>query len=441
MTQRSEGAILAQKPAAQEHGRRLRLVVALSTLPLFGIVAAFGIAPGTEVETLPVITVVEPLPLPRVEAAPALPVEFSREERVQRGDTIASLLARMEVEDLQALNALRNARGARSLYQLVPGRPATARVGADGRLIELRYLNADGSELTVQREGESIRLSERPAERETRVLMASGEIRSSLFSATDAAGLPDAIAIQIADIFASEIDFHRDLRRGDRFTVVYELSYVRGEPLRAGRVLAAEFVNDGRAHRAVWFQGPGGHAGGYYAPDGKNLRKAFLRSPLEFSRVSSGFSSARYHPVLKEWRAHRGIDYAAPTGTRVRATADGTVAFAGRQGGYGNLVVLQHGGRYSTAYGHLSGFARGLHRGSRVIQGEVIGFVGSTGLATGPHLHYEFRMDGQQRNPLTVAMPAADPVPGHLRAAFDAAAEPLAARLALLAGLNLARLD
>jgi murein DD-endopeptidase MepM/ murein hydrolase activator NlpD len=440
MTQRSEGAILAQKPAAQEHGGRLRWLVALSALPLLGMVAAFGIAPGTQVEPVAVTTVVEALALPPVETTPA-PEEYWREERVQRGDTIASLLARLEVEDQSALDALRSARGARSLYQLVPGQPVMARASEGGRLIELRYLTASGTELAVQRDGDDIRLSEQPADQEVRILMASGEIRSSLFAATDAAGLPDAVAIQIADIFASEIDFHRDLRRGDRFTVVYELSHVRGEPLRAGRVLAAEFVNGGKALRAVWFQRPDGHSGGYYAPDGKSLRKAFLRSPLEFSRVSSGFSNARYHPVLKEWRAHRGIDYAAPTGTRVRATADGVVAFIGPQGGYGNLIVLRHGGRYSTAYGHLSGFAKGLHRGSRVGQGDVIGFVGSTGLATGPHLHYEFRVDGQQRNPLTVAMPAAEPVPGHLRSAFEAAAGPLAARLELLAGVNLARLD
>ncbi|HEX9179299.1 MAG TPA: peptidoglycan DD-metalloendopeptidase family protein [Burkholderiales bacterium] len=412
----------------------------LATLPLFGIVAAFGIAPDTAIDSMPVTTVVERLVLPKVESA-AAPTEYWREERVQRGDTIASLLARLEVQDPAALNVLRATRGARSLYQLVPGRPAMARVGEDGRLMELRYLNASGTELVVLREGDNVSVNEQSAEQQKQTLLASGEIRSSLFAATDAAGLPDSIATQIADVFASDIDFHRDLRKGDRFTVVYEMVNVRGEPLRAGRVLAAEFVNDGKAHRAVWFQGPEGHAGGYYAPDGKNLRTAFLRSPLEFSRVSSGFSSARYHPVLKEWRAHRGIDYAAPAGTRVRATADGMVEFIGRQGGYGNLLVLQHGGRYSTAYGHLKGFAGGLRRGSRVSQGDVIGYVGATGLATGPHLHYEFRLNGEQRNPLTVAMPAAEPVPAHLRAAFEAVAAPLSARLEQLAGLNLARLD
>jgi len=440
MTHRSEGAILAQKAGGQEHRARLRWVVALTSIPLFGIVAAFGIAPDTRVADVPVSTIVEQLAL-SAEHAPAVPPEYWHEERVQRGDTVASLLARLQVDDATAVNALRGAKGARSLYQLVPGRPATARVGEDGSLLELRYLNANGTELTVLREGEGFRLSEQPAATETRALMASGEIRNSLFGATDAAGLPDAIAIQIADIFASEIDFHRDLRKGDRFTVVYESQHVRGEPLRAGRVLAAEFVNDGKSHRAIWFPGEDGQHAGYYAPDGKNLRKAFLRSPLEFSRISSGFSGSRFHPVLKEWRAHRGVDYAAPSGSRVRATAEGTVAFAGWQGGYGNLVILEHPGRHSTAYGHLSGFARGLRKGSRVAQGDAIGFVGMTGLASGPHLHYEFRVDGQQRNPLAVAMPAAEPVPQHLVAAFAAAAEPLSARIAMLAGTNLARLD
>ncbi|HEX6829116.1 MAG TPA: M23 family peptidase, partial [Burkholderiales bacterium] len=251
MTQRSEGAILAQNSSAQEHGRQVRWIVALASLPLFGIVAAFGIAPGTQVESLPVTTVVEQLSLPPVETA-ASPADFWREERIQRGDTIGSLLARLGVEDPSALAALRGAKDTRSLRQLAPGRPAAARVSEEGRLVELRYLGASGTELVVLRDGDEIRLAERAAGQEMRVLMASGEIRSSLFAATDAAGLPDAIAIQLADIFASEIDFHRDLRRGDRFTVVYEHTHVRGEALRAGRVLAAEFVNDGKTHRAVW---------------------------------------------------------------------------------------------------------------------------------------------------------------------------------------------
>ena len=209
--------------------------------------------------------------------------------------------------------------------------------------------------------------------------------------------------------------------------------------MKSGRVLAAEFINQKKSYRAVWFQDKEGH-GGYYTPEGKNLRKAFLRSPLEFSRITSGFAM-RLHPILQKWRAHRGIDYGAPTGTRVKATSDGVVAFAGRQGGYGNMVVLRHGGGVTTVYGHLSRFANGIRKGTRVGQGEVVGFVGQTGLATGPHLHYEFRVNNQYRNPLTVAFPAARPVAPERIAAFRLVAEPLAARLDLLASTNLALLE
>jgi len=272
------------------------------------------------------------------------------------------------------------------------------------------------------------------------VVMQSGEIRSSLFAATDAINMPDSIAVQLADIFSSDIDFHQDLRKGDKFTAVYEVLYNNGTPVRAGRILAAEFINQGKSYRAVYFQDPEGR-GGYYTPEGKNLRKAFLRSPLEFSRISSGFTNSRFHPVLKTWRAHKGIDYAAATGTRVRATSDGTIAFVGKQGGYGNLIVLQNQGNYSTAYGHLSAFAKGLRRGSRINQGDVIGFVGMSGLASGPHLHYEFRVAGVQRNPLSVDLPTAFPIAAKYRPQFAGASQPLMARLELLRGTNLASLD
>jgi len=207
-----------------------------------------------------------------------------------------------------------------------------------------------------------------------------------------------------------------------------------GRPVRSGRVLAAEFENQGKAYRAVWF------TGGYYAPDGKNMRKAFLRSPLEFSRVSSAFGMRR-HPFLQSWRAHQGVDYAAPTGTRVRATGDGVVEFVGQRNGYGKTVVLRHQGAYTTVYAHLNGFARGLRRGARLAQGEALGFVGQTGWATGPHLHYEFRISGQARNPLAVAMPAAHPVAPQEMRAFREHAGPLVARLDLLADKQLALLE
>ena len=244
----------------------------------------------------------------------------------------------------------------------------------------------------------------------------------------------------MAEVFSSDIDFHLDIRKGDRFSVVYEMLYHNGEPVKAGRVLATQFINHGKTYQAVYFKDREGREG-YYTPEGNNLRKAFLRSPLEFSRITSGFTNARFHPVLKTWRAHKGVDYGAPTGTRIRATADGTVAVAGKHSGYGNLVVIQHKGNLSSAYGHLSAFAKGLRKGARINQGDVIGYVGSTGLATGPHLHYEFRVAGVQRNPLTVPMPQSFPIAAQYKNDFFADVRPLNAQLELLRGLNIASVE
>jgi murein DD-endopeptidase MepM/ murein hydrolase activator NlpD len=270
--------------------------------------------------------------------------------------------------------------------------------------------------------------------------MKSGVIRSSLFAATDAAGIPDAVATQIATIFSTDIDFHSDLRRGDQFAVVYETFYEQGELVRTGRVLAAEFINDGTPYRAVYFKtGPNG--GGYYTPEGKNLRKAFLRSPLEFSRVTSGFSLARFHPIFKNWRAHTGVDFAAPSGTRVLATADGIVDFAGPKGGYGNAIEIKHQSPYSTLYAHLSAFAPSIHRGSHVQQGDVIGYVGATGWATGPHLHYEFKVAGAYRDPLGVAVPLAVPLPPQYEEAFRQTADSMQSKLALIRNTIVAQFE
>lgn len=408
-------------------------------LPCFGVVAAFGIAPDTLVETVPVNNVVEELNLPALTLAADSSSTFTREERIQRGDTVASLLARLQINDPEALQLLRNNKQAKALHQLIPGKTVRATITADGRLVKLRYLNG-GSLLAVDRNDAGYTIKEEPARLESRVLMISAQVRNSLFGATDAAGLSDAVAMQIADIFSTDIDFHRDLRKGDRFSVVYEVFYHHGELVKTGRVLSAEFTNQGKTYQAVYFQ----HAdsqGGYYTLDGKNLRKQFLRSPLEFSRITSGFTHARFHPVLQTWRAHKGVDYGAPTGTRVKATGDGVVEFAGRQGGYGNLIVLQHQSKFTTYYGHLSGFAKGLRKGKRVTQGDVIGYVGATGLATGPHLHYEFRVNAVSQNPSRVAIPTAPPITPGQKPQFDQSAKSYAQRLDMLRGANLARLD
>jgi murein DD-endopeptidase MepM/ murein hydrolase activator NlpD len=262
--------------------------------------------------------------------------------------------------------------------------------------------------------------------------MKSGSIQSSLFAAADEVGIPDSVAMQLGDVFGGDIDFHRDLRKGDQFAVVYELHYLGGRPVRAGRLLAAEFTNNRKTFRAVHF------GSGYYTPDGKNLRKAYLRSPLEFSRVSSGFGMRR-HPIAQAWRKHEGIDYAAPTGTRVRAVGDGVIEHAGPKGGYGKVVIIRHNGQFATVYAHLSRV--NVHRGQRVAQNDTIGAVGQTGWATGPHLHYEFRVGGQARNPFSIAMPAANPVAPQDLPAFRNYAEPLISRLDLIANSALARAE
>ena len=437
--QQDNGVILTQKPSrpsAVSGFWRLALVL---VLPFIGVVAAFGIAPDTATEPVARTEVVQEVALPLSPLVDKADAGYWREERIQRGDTIAALLARLGAEDSAAAEFLRNTRSARTLRQLIPGRSVRALITTEGRLLALRY-QTGGTALNVQRQDEAFHVTEQPVEFERRVLMKAGEIHSSLFAATDAVGLSDAIAIQIADIFSTDIDFHRDLRRGDRFTVVYEMLYDQGEPARSGRMLAAEFVNQGRALQAVYFQYADGQ-GGYYTPDGKNIRKAFLRSPLEFSRITSGFSN-RFHPILKQWRAHKGIDYGAPTGTRVKATGDGVVEFAGRhEGGYGNLVVLRHQSKYTTWYGHLSGFAKGIRKGARVAQGEAIGYVGATGLATGPHLHYEFRINDVHQNPLRVVLPSAPPINPAQKPAFDAATAALSQQLELLRGARFTRLD
>jgi murein DD-endopeptidase MepM/ murein hydrolase activator NlpD len=300
--------------------------------------------------------------------------------------------------------------------QLRPGKRVTASTNEDGELLRLSTTLSDTSRdgpvnnLIIERDGDHFTSHTAPVALERRLEMRSGQIRSSLFAATDAAQIPDSIATQIVDMFATNINFASDLRRGDRFNVVYETFWNNGEPVRTGRVLAGEFINAGNTYQAVWFEDSGSKLnGGYYSLDGKSLKKAFLKSPLAFTRISSGFAM-RLHPILGKWKQHTGVDFAAPTGTPIHASGDGVIDFVGQQNGYGNLVVIKHWNNYSTAYGHMSRFVSGLRKGTKVSQGDVIGYVGMTGWATGPHLHYEFRISNVPRDPLTVDIPNAQPL-------------------------------
>ena len=414
----------------------LQRAAALAAFAVSGAVAAVAsIVPSTDAELLLAkAAVLEPVTIRLEESLLPSPATYVREDRFQRGDTLGSLFARLAISDADARKLLR----VREARLLRPGAIVTAEVRAggehEGELVWLEFLAARDTSVRIERIGQVLAASERRAQVSIRTELKTAVINSSLFGAADAAGIPDSVAIQLADVFGSEIDFYRELRQGDRFSVIYEMHAVDGRPLRAGRVLAAEFVNQGRRHRAVWF------ADGYYAPDGRNMRKALLRSPLEFSRVSSSFGM-RKHPFLQTWRAHQGVDYAAPVGTRVRAVGDGIVEFAGRQGGYGNVVIIRHDSSNSTVYAHLSAFGRGIRAGARVSQGDTVGLVGQTGWATGPHLHFEFRVAGAARNPLSVPLPAGLPVARHEMDAFRAKAQPLLAQLNLLSRSQVAALE
>jgi murein DD-endopeptidase MepM/ murein hydrolase activator NlpD len=410
---------------------RRRALISAGVLGVFGATVAIGTVPTEpDVAALPTRQIVESLALPDFtqqvayhdDAAP----EFIREDRVQRGDSIATILNRMGVDDNELQQFLRSAPSARSIYQLYAGRVVQASTDSEGKVRWLRYIHTPGTEdkgrvvtqlLHVERTPEGLVARDMAIDTERHEQASTAEIRSSLFGATDAAGIPDSVATQMAEILSSEIDFHKDLRRGDRFRVVYETFTHEGTYVRSGKVLALEFVNAGKPYEAVWYDGEPGQPGGYYDLSGKSMRKGFLRNPLEFTRVTSGFSM-RFHPILKTWRAHKGVDFGAPTGTPIRTTADGVVDFIGVQNGYGNIVVVRHFGEYTTAYGHMSRFGEGLKKGDKVSQGQLIGYVGSTGYATGPHLHYEFRIAGEQVDPMKVALPEAPTLDARGLAAF-----------------------
>jgi len=420
---------------------RRRWVIVGATAPFFGVLAAFGTAPNTVTQPVTLEHIVEPLSAPEAAAVPAGEPHFWREETIRRGDTLASVLARLQVSESSLHTYLRQSKDAKPLFQLAPGRSIHALTTESGSLITLRYRTGPAKELLVT-QGEKTAYTARneAVNPEQQLVMKSATVSGSLFAAMDDSDVPDAVADQLLKVFSGDIDFRKDTRRGDRFSLVYEGYFVNGVLVRTGRVLAAEFVSRGKSYQAVWFEGEPGK-GAYYTPEGKTVRKTYLRSPVEFTRVSSGFSEARFHPILQNVRAHRGIDFAAPVGTRVLAAADGVIDFAGQQSGYGNVVVIEHRDGVSTLYAHLSGFPADMHKGRRVEQGELIGFVGVTGLTTGPHLHYEFRVNGEHQDPLEGTASLALPITPELRAAFEEQAGPYVQHLALLRGTNLARFE
>ncbi|MEQ1720060.1 MAG: peptidoglycan DD-metalloendopeptidase family protein [Nitrosomonas sp.] len=430
--------ILAQK-SSKLTKKTIRWLVALSSIPLFGFVTAFGIAPNVPaLENIQTEDVVLDLSIPdAIHEAPGNQI-FWHQENIRRGDTISAILNRLDISNQDSSDFLQAARGSRVMRQLKPGKTIYAQTSSDGELLGLRYFFSNEELFLMEKTDDEFKITEQSIELDTRIHMKAGVINSSLFAAVDSAGIPNNIATQLTEIFASQIDFHRDLRHGDRFIVVYEtLAKNEVKRTKTARVLAVEFTNKGKIHQAVYFKHPNGRDG-YYTPKGESLRKEFLLSPLAVSRISSGFSNGRFHPILKEWRAHKGIDYAAPAGTAVKATASGIVGFSGLQRGYGNLVVLKHNGKFETAYGHLSRFAPGVSKGKRVNQGDIIGYVGSTGMATGPHLHYELRIDGVQRDPTRVVLPTATPLDKKELIAFQKETQPFLSRLNIMRNIHYA---
>jgi murein DD-endopeptidase MepM/ murein hydrolase activator NlpD len=392
-----------------------RITGSLAALLLGTGVTAFGVAPlAPDAADLPVRQVLEAVQsLPteaQTEALDNFQFKLFRSETTRSTDTADALLKRLNIDDAAAAAFLRSDANGRLTLMGRPGKNVTVEATDNNQLLKLtvRWATDDEEKFTrlvVERAADN-RFTSRveTAAYTSSTQLASGTIQTSLFAATDNAGIPDAVAIQIAEIFSGDIDFHRALRKGDRFSVVYETLEADGEALRTGRVVSTEFVNNGKTLQAMWFRDQTGGAsaakGGYYTLDGQSLRRAYLASPMEFSRVSSGFKM-RFHPILQTWRAHLGVDYAAPTGTAVRSIGDGLVEFAGVQNGFGNVVFIKHRNNHTTVYAHLSRI--NVQRGQSVSQGQNVGAVGSTGWATGPHLHFEFRVNGAHQDPMTIA--------------------------------------
>lgn len=349
----------------------------------------------------------------QAEAAPAASAVQTKEPQdvlrwvehtVEKGQALASIFKQQGLSPALLDKIVTSSPQAKALARIHPGQKLRFAFDTEDALQQLILERSRITRLEISRTENGFLAKEISRPVEKRFANATGIIESSLFVDGQKAGLSDAQIMELAKIFGWDIDFALEIREGDQFHVIFEEQYLDGEKLKNGPILAAEFVNRGNIYKAVRYTDEAGDIA-YYDAQGHAKRRAFIRTPVKFARISSRFTRKRWHPVLKRWRSHKGVDYAAPTGTPVKATGNGKVVFRGKKGGYGNAVFLRHGGKYTTVYGHLSRFAKGLRNGKAVKQGQVIGYVGSTGLASGPHLHYEFRVNGVHRNPLTIKLP------------------------------------
>lgn len=351
-----------------------------------------------------------------------------QELTVKSGDNLSSIFASAGLNDRDLYELFDGNKDAKDLRNITPGQKMAILLDKQGKLQELTYFKNILDSLKFTRSTAGFVSQAINLKPEVRRSFREGAINSSLFMAGKQAGLPNNLTMELANIFGFDIDFALDIQKGDSFKVMYEEQYLDNKKIGTGAILAASFTNDGKTFSAVRYTNKDGLTR-YFTPDGKAMNKAFLRMPIEFARISSGFNLNRLHPVLNSIRAHKGTDYAASTGTPIRSTGDGKVILAGRKGGYGNCVIVQHGQGYETLYGHMSNFAKGIRTGSRVSQGQVIGYVGQTGLATGPHLHYEFHVNGAVRNPVTVALPKAIGIDANEKSLFLATTQELVSQL------------
>ncbi len=403
--------------ASTATGRHFRWFGVGFLLPLLGGVAAYTltaappvIAPTLVMQGEAPAQLLE-IPLLQLPAPTAKPIGDPLEFVVGRNDTLERLFRQAQL-NLEDLAAIRNLPGTREALDVLRLGEVITLTHIGGALQKLTRRLSETELLSVSREDNGFAASIVETPVETRTTTAVGTIDTSLFNAARAAGMSSEIIMRMAnDIFGWDIDFALDIQRGDTFTVIYERKYRDAEYLGDGQILAAEFVNEGHTYRATRFRSADGKIDDYFTPDGKSMRKQFLRAPVDFKYISSNFSLNRLHPILNIRRAHQGVDYSAPTGTPVKASGDGRIQLAGVKGGYGNAIILEHGGGISSLYGHLSRFAKGTRTGTRVNQGDIIGYVGSTGASTAPHLHYEYRVNGVHKNPRTVSLPDAQPIP------------------------------
>lgn len=347
---------------------------------------------------------------------------------IERGDSLSSLFGQAGLNDRKMYRILNGKGKADKLSHLRTGREIEFGFDENGKLAMLVLHNSRTTKLKAVRKDDGFHTHEEMREPEVELAYANGEIQTSYILAANRAGLGTKIRNKLSRIFGWRVDFSRDLRKGDRFGVLYEKQYLDGEMIGYGRILAATFTNRGKTYSAALYTDAEGDSD-YYTPEGESLRKAFLRAPLQYQRISSHFDMNRRHPILNRTRPHEGTDFAASPGTPVKASGDGRITYVGRDGGYGKTVRIDHGNEVTTVYSHLRSYKRGLHRGKSVQQGEVIAYVGMSGLATGPHLHYEYRISGRPRNPLHVSLPDADPIPEDKMAQFHAQVNPRLARL------------